>query len=193
MDLQKFLAAAVAALLAAPTSCKVLRTRAVKADHNYTVDKMPQCQKCDQADPCFEAEVQRDVIVQNAEREQLLYTIFRQITSDCATGRYSLTCVQSLEYEEHPQEFLRSCQAQRGHEHMNSFATCEYAARKEAHLKKAAQGWGSLKWIILQAVDNCEQVPYECVALITHCLDAQSIRFCFNQCLRTGHMDGRVQ
>jgi len=131
-------------------------------------------------------------ILPNAEREKLMYKMFKQVTSDCATGRYSLTCITAMEYEEHPEEFLRSCQLRMGHEHMNIKALCEFAVIKEAHFKKGAQAWGSLAWVIVQAHDHCEKVPYECVALITHCLSANSIRFCFNQCLRTGNMNARV-
>jgi len=183
MGLRIFITAVVVTVLHGPASCGLLRKKHSLKVPGFTGGG---------ADPCFEAQMQRDIIVENAAREKLLYRIFRGVTSDCATGRYSLTCVQTLEYEENPEEFLRSCQIRMGHEHMNIFATCEYAQIKEAHLKKASQAWGSLEWIIHQAVDHCEKVPYECVALIAHCLDAKSIRFCFNQCLRTGNMNARV-
>merc|ERR1719162_2870400 len=83
---------------------------------------------------------------------------------------------------------MKRCQMQLGMEPENLHATCEFAQNKETAHEHTAYAWGSLKWVIDQAVDHCEKVPYECVALLTHCLDATSVRFCFDQCLRTGYM-----
>ena len=60
--------------------------------------------------------------------------------------------------------------------------------------QKASEGWGTAKWIIDQVVmdGHCEQVPYECIALIGHRLDTTSVKYCFDECLREGQMNARV-
>lgn len=156
--------------------------------------RLPDCKACNNADPCFEARIQQGVITDFAVREQRLLEVYQRITHDCATGRYAMRCVTEVFFADDPDSFLTQCELQLGAEPANTYAVCDFAHRKVTKLDHAAKGWGTAKWIIDQVVmdGHCETVPYECIAMISHCLDTTSVRFCFNECLREGQMNARV-
>merc|ERR1719359_2115832 len=104
----------------------------------------PACDACDQADPCFEAEIQWRVLPDVSRRENELLEVFTEVLQGCPTGQYPLQCVHKTFTADHPRAYLTACQQRVGFDAVNSGAVCMFAERKVQKLSVSAQQWASV-------------------------------------------------
>lgn len=141
-----------------------------------------------ESDPCFEARVQNGVVQDFAHREKVLFGLYKKVYKECGSGKYNLNCVVETFFADRPRTFLKNCMKRRGPEPVASGAVCRFAKVKVLKLEQFSYQWGHVAWIMDQAEENCEIVPFPCVYRIRECMDAPDINWCFRECIRNGNM-----
>jgi len=147
------------------------------------------------ADPCFEAQIQNEVIQETAALEMKLYKTYKKIWEECGSGIHNLDCVTETFFAKEPAEFLKACTKSRGPTPTLAGAVCRFSKVKNDKLAWFSYRWGHIAWIVKQAADplHCNDTPFICIAMIDQCLMADDINFCYRECLRTGNMQHQLK
>mmetsp|Transcript_16267 Transcript_16267/g.41377 ORF Transcript_16267/g.41377 Transcript_16267/m.41377 type:complete len:240 (-) Transcript_16267:49-768(-) len=142
-----------------------------------------------EGDPCFELEQLGSHYVANSEHMSSIAEAYRSILSTCSTGIHNLACITKARFANKPMEWLRLCNQQLGPQPVASGAVCLVAQRVRDEVSSESDKYRRLSTMIDSARDGCSSVPLACIIHANQCLNQFDIRFCFNQCLRTGNME----
>lgn len=140
-------------------------------------------------DSCFESKIQAAYITEETEKEKKLLAMYDVVYKTCAGGQTSLHCLTEAAFDANPATYLAHCNhaGPRPYYH-ESGAVCRLSKSGFEQKTKQVYAYTHLGWIMNQIVGSCERTPIACVKLITACLDARDINFCFRECVRTGNM-----
>lgn len=140
-------------------------------------------------DSCFEAKIQAEYIAEQKAVEEKLLAMYKDVYPQCAGGQIRLSCLTKAAFDPTPQVFLAQCNKDGPSPYyQESGAVCRHSKAGLASKTKLVYEYTHLGWIMQQAVGSCEMTPIACVKLITSCLDARDINYCFRECIRTGNM-----
>lgn len=142
------------------------------------------------ADACVEANVQHEFISAAKLREDELLLMNKEVYENCGKGSTRLECLSKANYAESPRQFLAKCNGEGSPPFsQESGAVCRYSKGIMEDKMRTQYQYTHLLWLMNMAKDSCKATPLVCVSLITSCLGARDMSYCFRECVRTGSMD----
>mmetsp|Transcript_121976 Transcript_121976/g.340050 ORF Transcript_121976/g.340050 Transcript_121976/m.340050 type:complete len:318 (+) Transcript_121976:39-992(+) len=140
-------------------------------------------------EPCFEGRAMRNQLRSNARVKAEIVEVYSFVSETCNEGIHNIQCVAKAQFAEYPRDWLKLCEAKMGPQPTNAVAVCTYAQQVLDYVKPRATAYAELSDLLDAALPACQAgLPLPCIVQIEQCIGEPDMRYCFNQCLRSGTM-----
>mmetsp|Transcript_26964 Transcript_26964/g.69775 ORF Transcript_26964/g.69775 Transcript_26964/m.69775 type:complete len:208 (+) Transcript_26964:128-751(+) len=141
------------------------------------------CSNCLGFNQCAETVERQKFFDHYYNRYKDLQQAYEQMYQQCGTGVINKRCLHKVYLSETPTATLRECIYALGPDAVDSAVVCDAAQQRLPEVKDNVYRYHMYKWILDQAAQFCQVIPYDCVNRIQTCGDTESIKACFTECL----------
>mmetsp|Transcript_31032 Transcript_31032/g.89677 ORF Transcript_31032/g.89677 Transcript_31032/m.89677 type:complete len:319 (-) Transcript_31032:57-1013(-) len=140
-------------------------------------------------DPCFEGKAMGSQLRANAALKSDIVDVYSFIFQTCNEGIHNMQCVSKAQFAQYPKEWLKVCNERMGPQPTSSAAVCSFADQVLKYVQPRALAYTELSELLDATMPACKTaLPLPCVVQIEQCIGEPDMRYCFNQCLRSGNM-----